>query len=305
MDSRDNNIDGGIHASVRSSVHSQLVEAPSSAVSLFGAEIQTEKRTYAAFAITMPKQRDYVKKFFKNLGINKISEIVPGVNRSLLNVTDLIKKGMVDEEYKKTGESNQHSIVAELATTFAHGRAVRHFLASKADFGIIFEDDVQLVSKDRISRIPGGEGANFIGAVDTILDKTPEDFDEVNLGRCFSECMRQSLTSKISENAFLVQSRYQYCSSGYVVSRKGAEKLNKWLHTNVAASNDYIKVSAFENGEFGQYSLDPRMFAQNERCGVNSCGGVKECANVPTDDDWMCGKKVFNSTSNEESVLEC
>uniref|UniRef100_A0A7S3YCS7 Uncharacterized protein n=2 Tax=Lotharella globosa TaxID=91324 RepID=A0A7S3YCS7_9EUKA len=267
--------------------------------------MNTPKRTYGAFAITMPKQREYVKSFFKGVGIEMISEIVPGVNRSLLNVTDLVKKGMVNQYYEVSGEDNSHSIVAELATTFAHGRAVRHFLQSKADFGIIFEDDVRLVSKDIIERIPGGKVAGFLGALDTMLDHIPEDFDELNLGRCVSECMRQSLTARLSPNAFLVQSRYQYCSSSYVISRKGAEKLNKWLHTNVASSNDYIKVMGFEKGEYEQYSLAPRMFEQNDRCGVNSCGDVIECVNAPTNDDWMCGCKVFNATSDTESILHC
>jgi hypothetical protein len=254
-------------------------------------------------AISMPKQVKSVHKFFSSLGLDKKAKIVPGVLRSTLNVDDLVKKGTVDKSYVMTAGTASHKMVAELATNFAHGKAIRHFLNSTAKYGIIFEDDVQIID-GVLNRIPGGD-KGFLGAIDTMIKKAPKDFDEMNLGRCDSECQRQSLVSRLSDKAFLVASRYQYCSLAYVLTRTGAKKVDKMIHDHAKYSNDQMKVLGFEFGDYHQISLQPRMFATSGRCGVNSCGTVRECANEKVDDEFNCGKKVFDYKTATEKTLDC
>ncbi len=265
----------------------------------------TEPQEFYIGAITMPKSRPHVRAFFDNLLLtSEGAQIVPGVVRSKLNVSQLVAKGEVDPSYVKTEGTAKHNMVAELATTFAHGRAVKQFIESKAKYGIIFEDDVTLID-GVIESIPEGKKGGFMGAVRTMIDKAPKGWDELNLGRCAAECQRQSLAARLSGNSFLVSSRYQYCSLAYVLSQEGAKKVDKMVHDKVKYSNDQLKVLAYEFGDYNQYSLQPRMFATTGRCGVNSCGLVKECVNAKTSDSFNCGKKVFNATTGKESVLKC
>ncbi len=269
------------------------------------AEHKTKKSTFYFGAISMPKQVPYVHKFFTKLGLKK-AEVVPGVLRSKLNVSKLIDDGVVDSHYEITQGTEAHKPVAELATTFAHARAVKHFLNSGADYGVIFEDDVQMI-QSVLPTIPGGEKkkGGFMAAIESLVEKAPKDFDELNLGRCESECSRQSLVSRVSDKAFLVASRYQYCSLAYVLSRTGAQKVHTMLNDHVKYSNDQLKVLAFEEGKYNQYSLQPRLFATSGRCGVNSCGTVRECANEKTNDRFNCGKLIFDYKTGKEKVLDC
>jgi len=232
-------------------------------------------------SIAMPDAIPKVHKFFNRVGLGEVGKISPGVLRSTLNLEKLKAEGKVDEDYVVTGET-KHPVIPELATTYAHGRAIETFLRSDKEYALLFEEDATMVQNGRylLSKIPGGENGNFVRAIATIISKAPEGWMELNLGRCDAQCHKQHEHARYSEVVTLQSAKYTYCSSGYILSRKGAEYLNETYHGKLSASNDQTKVLAFERGEYKQYGVSPRLIEQEARCGVNGCGNVPECGPI-------------------------
>mmetsp|Transcript_13569 Transcript_13569/g.25869 ORF Transcript_13569/g.25869 Transcript_13569/m.25869 type:complete len:340 (-) Transcript_13569:35-1054(-) len=230
-------------------------------------ELRQPNLSLSILAITMPKAREHIEAFLKNLGVETDAEIIPGVPRSSLNFDDLVASGKVSPQYLTV----YHTPVAELATTFAHGRAVQHFLDSGNDYALIFEDDV-VVNNKLLDPVLG-----VSGILQTLIANAPSDWDEINMGRCMDFCAPQRVKAILNDQLKLVQSHHAMCSSGYLLNRRGARKLDKMFRHGVEAANDVMKSHAFIAGEYSQYSLTPRLFQQSGRCGVNGCENQPEC----------------------------
>ena len=113
--------------------------------------------------------------------------------------------------------------------------------------------------------------------VDWLVSKAPDGWHEINLGRCVAECHKQVSVRQLSNKARLVKSRYQYCSTGYVMSRAGAAFLRAKYNSGLGCSNDQLKTGEFERGSYRQYSITPRLVQADARCGVNGCTTEPEC----------------------------
>mmetsp|Transcript_42048 Transcript_42048/g.68288 ORF Transcript_42048/g.68288 Transcript_42048/m.68288 type:complete len:1292 (-) Transcript_42048:158-4033(-) len=243
-----------------------------------GALQEAESMKLMVLSISMPKGYKKVMKFYKSIGLDEVGAISPGVQRSKLNLKNLIAEGRVDPDYETTGETD-HPIIPELATTYAHHRAIKSFLRSEQEYALIFEEDAKMVDNGRflLANIPGGEKGHFVKALKTIVQKAPKDWMEINLGRCDAQCHMQKQAAKLSDKVFMFESKYAYCSSGYLLSRRGAEFLNQTYYGKLRYSNDLTKVTLYEKGLYKQYAVSPRLIEQKTECGVNGCGNVPEC----------------------------
>eukprot|EP00469_Lotharella_globosa_P010291 CAMPEP_0167790166 /NCGR_PEP_ID=MMETSP0111_2-20121227/11141_1 /TAXON_ID=91324 /ORGANISM="Lotharella globosa, Strain CCCM811" /LENGTH=220 /DNA_ID=CAMNT_0007682517 /DNA_START=287 /DNA_END=949 /DNA_ORIENTATION=- len=197
-------------------------------------------------------------------------EIVPGTNISTINLKHLQRVGRVDVKHY----TRPSMIYNELATTFAHRDAIARFMKSDYDYGVIFEDDAQMV-EGTFSMTTGQEKATLIDAIGAIMEKLPEEWHEVNLGRCEAYCNLEKDMVEISKKSFLT-TQNGWCAHAYLLSKKGARKLFELLSDNITASND--KIKRMNKDVFERFSVSPRLFDQSGRCGVNGCGPIGECA---------------------------
>jgi len=156
------------------------------------------KSSFHLMAIAMPDAFESADRFVRSLVASAetdIAEGVPGVNRDLLNIEKLQSERKVCMNYTLSGDiSKTHNINAEVATTYAHRNAAKRFLEGDADFAIIFEDDVEMSLKQKdLNEIAQKENATFLEAMERVIASAPEDFDEINLGRCRCYCHKQHL----------------------------------------------------------------------------------------------------------------
>jgi len=153
-------------------------------------------------------------------------------------------------------------------------------LDSNAEYALIFEDDATFEEdhQEVLSTLANSEhGKLFQDMILQLIKAAPVGWDEINLARCLSVCKRQRPMVKLSALISIVDAPDQLCSVAYLLNRRSANFLKSTFMKPLRFSNDVTKVNAHKQGKYNQYSVTPRIFRQDGRCGVNGCEDREEC----------------------------
>ena len=182
------------------------------------------------------------------IGLNKEDIYFRGVNSSLV-----------------LRRAHLESTQAEISLMLKHFAAYFHILEHDFKKALVFEDDVTFAK---------GEWKRHGGAAQLIRDANPDQFDAIFVAGCGDgdslgvdavdrryNCMQQDKTR-------IVQTNEARCSAGYVISRKGAEKMIAGvpihLHSDMAMTRFLDEISwvcpppAVQNRASFEHSLGSR-----------------------------------------------
>ena len=119
------------------------------------------------------------------------------------------------------------------------------FLATDEEVCLIFEDDLECKHSP----------AKVHGAVKQHIHDVPEDWDIINMGSCWRKCHKDEY---VTEN--LVKAEGALCRHGYLVNRKGAQKV---LQGTLPMRNKPGDKSIIDMGsDINIYASSPRLFEQ-------------------------------------------
>jgi GR25 family glycosyltransferase involved in LPS biosynthesis len=204
---------------------------------------------YKTYVISLNKP-DKLLSEISNYGLSPI--LVEGVNGKKLSTEEI-----------KDNTSSFGSLFTPLnviGIAMAHIKVWKLFLESGAKYGIIFEDDV--VFED-----------NFRKELDLGINNTPKDFDILYLG-CFGcqnyinfHTMLFANTGLINKNPGYINDYVNkpivaFATHAYVISRKGAKKLLKYIEHNIYTHIDLNMQTLSSNNLLDTYSLNNRLVYQ-------------------------------------------
>lgn len=125
----------------------------------------------------------------------------------------------------------------EFGCLMSHLRAINDIVKNNYPYGIIFEDDFQILSE------------NFYKDLDNALNNAPKDFDVLKIDTRSSSVIRKKnknnftflssllcLFDNKNNNEFWQNMKYFFhltCCSGYIVSLKGAKKIIDFVQKNI------------------------------------------------------------------------
>mmetsp|Transcript_24433 Transcript_24433/g.34160 ORF Transcript_24433/g.34160 Transcript_24433/m.34160 type:complete len:274 (+) Transcript_24433:116-937(+) len=206
------------------------------------------------FAIAMPNRIERLKAFAESHGI--ALNIVDGVNVHTLNHTALVESEEIKMRYCMP--------TLAVALVKGHQAAVKAFLNSDYEYGMIFEDDVTL-DKNTASEY----GTDSIPTIlnDIAMTSRTYGWDYLNLGRCIDNCESERVVFEgvRGKDVKLIESSNPMCANAYMVTRRGAEVL---LQNTSPIFNPWdvmplIMHKASRKGEFKVLSTSPRLFDQD------------------------------------------
>jgi len=225
------------------------------------AEQMNTTHSIGFYSLTMPKRLEHVQRFAARHGFQM--NIVPGVIAKNLNETELVESGEIVMNFCPP--------TMTVALAQGHRNALKEFLKSENDFGIIFEDDVA-VGGSQIEHRAYGERPIL-----EIMDELASTHDEVkwdwlNLGRCIDHCAEEKVLIERVEgtkNVKLVESGNPMCAHAYMVTRRGAKMLlkNTWPFYAPWDVMPMLMHKASKKNEFKLFSTTPRLFVQDRNLG--------------------------------------
>jgi len=204
---------------------------------------------YKTYVISL-NNPDKLLSEISNYGLSPI--LVEGVNGKKLSTEEI-----------KDNTSSFGSLFTPLnviGIAMAHIKVWKLFLESGAKYGIIFEDDV--VFED-----------NFRKELDLGINNTPKDFDILYLG-CFGCQNYINFHTMLFANTGLININSGYINDyvnkpivalathAYVISRKGAKKLLKYIEHNIYTHIDLNMQTLSSNNLLDAYSLNNRLVYQ-------------------------------------------
>tara|TARA_B100001093_G_scaffold419599_1_gene411202 strand:+ start:765 stop:1553 length:789 start_codon:yes stop_codon:yes gene_type:complete len=215
------------------------------------------------YVIALPKRKQYMLKLLKHFNLN--GQFVEPILKDYLDRNYLIKKNILHKNYLKQGqifkqkESGNFSGLTNgrIACHLSHMKTLKTFLDSNKKNCLIFEDDIKMTDP-KIT----------IAKFKQLLQYLPNNWEYVNLGRCWDKCKND-----LQINKCLVKSERALCRHAYIVNRKGAQKiLNHCLPMRGYPGDwHYAKMTKYKliNG----YSSIKPIFFQNRNMGSNIGNG--------------------------------
>ena len=204
------------------------------------------------YVIALPERKNYMKKVLKYYNIN--AEFIIPFLKNKLNIKKLInrkllKKDYLDESRKAMKYSKNYSGInnGRIACHLSHMKALSYFLKSKNNNCIIFEDDIKMDD-------PG----NKINKIKEIMDSVPDDWELINLGRCWDDCFRS-----IKINPLLVKAYSPKCRHAYIINRKGAKKILQYCLPIGGFPGDNLISYYIKKGIINCYASNNAIFLQN------------------------------------------
>ena len=182
------------------------------------------------------------------------------------NLNSIWSKGLkhdnFDDNYIKKNTSSfyyNYGPKNSIAIAMSHIKTWRKFLISEKELCIIFEDDVVLIK-------------DFDKELEIALKNVPDDFDILYLG-CFGcdsdlNCLTvpfsfvYNLKNTQIINDYIKKPKVAFALHGYVLSKKGAEKLVKHLSKNINNHIDIMIFKLYNEGKINLYSLKNRIAFQ-------------------------------------------
>lgn len=182
------------------------------------------------------------------------------------NLNSIWSKGLkydnFDDDYIKKNTSPfyyNYGPKISIAIAMTHIKTWRKFLLSEKELCLIFEDDVVLVK-------------DFDKELENALQNVPNDFDILYLG-CFGcnsdlNCLTipfsfiYNLKNTEIINDYIIKPKVAFATHGYVISKKGAEKLVRYIEKNIDNHIDIMIFKLFNEGKIKLYSLKNRIAYQ-------------------------------------------
>jgi len=244
------------------------------------------KNSIGFYALTMPARLDHVKSFAQKHGMDM--QIVPGVVARDLNETRMMEDGEIVMTYCPP------TIAVALAQ--GHRNALKAFLKSNNNFGMIFEDDVA-VGPNQDEDVAYGKRP-ILKILDEMASTSKDlKWDWLNLGRCIDHCLEDKIVlrnMKGTNGVNIVESSNSMCAHSYMVTRRGAEQLlrNTWPFYAPWDVMPLIMDKASRNNEFKFLSTTPRLFDQDRTIGPS----------LHTDSNPECFPEMATRFSGEQWV---
>ena len=221
------------------------------------------------YVIAIPKRVNYMKKVMKYYGLK--GEFIKTVMKNKLNKQDLINKNLLhpnylgmEEKFKVdkpwyTGLTN-----GRIACHLSHMKTLQTFLNSNNKTCLIFEDDIKMIDKNETIN-------NLIESIRLL----PKNWEYVNLGRCYDNCVTQTVY-----NNRIVKSDYALCRHAYIVNRDGAKKILDYCLPMKGYPGDNHYAEMVKKKLINGYSTKEQIFFQNrEELGttIDNQGKVVTC----------------------------
>jgi GR25 family glycosyltransferase involved in LPS biosynthesis len=155
------------------------------------------------YCICLPKRKDYMTKVF-----NHYKSLLPRLNwidpimKDTLNIQELKDNDIITQDCKLTS--------GKIACHLSHLKTLNTFAQSIHKTCLIFEDDIKIDSTDEY----------VIKELDNIMMNIPDNYNLVNLGRCWDWC---SIEKKV--NDIFVISKKPLCRHAYIVNQEGAKQI--------------------------------------------------------------------------------
>ena len=97
-----------------------------------------------------------------------------------------------------------------------------------------------------------------LNQIKEIMDSVPDDWDMINLGRCWDNC---EMSKKI--NPILVKLYSPKCRHAYIINRRGAKKMLKYCLPMGGFPGDNLISFFIKNGLITAYGSNRFLFSQN------------------------------------------
>lgn len=186
--------------------------------------------------ITLPERKIYIKNVMDKMGI--YFKTFNAITGNTLNTDTLIKKGILDKNHIFKNNN-------EIACSLSHLTVISNFLSSGKNSMCVFEDDIQF-NPDHYTQIK------------KVMEEIPVDYEYINLSRCWAHCHSQV---NVSESVAIT--KHSMCSSAYIITRQGANKIIKNAYP-IKYPVDIYFSNLMENPINLQfYSSNPRIFTQS------------------------------------------
>ena len=197
------------------------------------------------YIISLNKSENLVNEI-SNFGLNPI--LVKGVNGKELSTNQINEN--TSYLYPYIGPRSAIGIA------MSHINVWKTFLESKKENCIIVEDDALFVN-------------NFTNKLKRGLDNTPSDYDILYLG-CFGCQSRYNYHTIMHAqfdykriNDYVSVPGIAFATHGYIVSRKGAKKLVKYLDKNIYMHIDGCMQDLHKSKLIKEYVLNDRIIYQS------------------------------------------
>lgn len=207
------------------------------------------------YIIAVPKRVEYMKKVMKHFKLKGI--FIEPILKDNLNEIELIRKKLLDKDYKKQEtkfkktESKTFNGInkGRIACHLSHMKTLKTFLKSNKKTCLIFEDDIQMTDSEET-----------LNKLKIILHNLPNNWEYVNLGRCWDLCKQDTEINK-----YLVKSQRSLCRQSYIVTRSGAQKLLDYCLPMKGYPGDWHYAKMIKNNLINGYSTKEKIFYQNRK----------------------------------------
>eukprot|EP00798_Chlamydomonas_sp_ICE-L_P019592 gene19592-26274_t len=212
------------------------------------------------FVITLPSRSTYIKGVMEELRI--APTFLPAVQGADLDRTELLRAGFITDTCTLQ--------LSQIACALSHNQALQlYFSRPEARTALIFEDD--------IAAVPVSMQNDLIERFYDMSSQVPNDWDIINLGRCWDTCKRNDMVGK-----GVLRSYRALCRHAYIVNRKGAMKLIKGCAPLAGTIQSDEMISALaQAGSIKMYVPHTAFFKQNREAMGSTLGNnfpQKECA---------------------------
>ena len=186
--------------------------------------------------ITLPERKIYIKNVMDKMGI--YFKTFNAITGNILNTDTLIKKGIL---YKNHNFKNNN----EIACALSHLTVISNFLSSGKNSICVFEDDISY-NPDHFQQIK------------KVMTEVPNDYEYINLSKCWAHCHSQI---NVSESVSIT--KHSMCSSAYIITRQGANKIIKNAYPIKDPVDIYFSSLMGDPINLKFYSSNPRIFTQS------------------------------------------
>mmetsp|Transcript_3543 Transcript_3543/g.7083 ORF Transcript_3543/g.7083 Transcript_3543/m.7083 type:complete len:668 (-) Transcript_3543:223-2226(-) len=262
-----------IEAVLRSLSHSFAHPKPSF---LSIKEESESKLNMGVYFISLPDRLDYVNQFIEENNI-KNAVLVDAVDKHDLDLDEMREDGKLVGLLKE----------GEVACTLSHRKAFEGFLATDQQYAMVFEDDSAWEPKAlKPWGLTESSGEIWIESLAKTLVSTrgQNEWDVLNLGRCFDICETDKVFNEISTGGQIVQSEIPLCTNAYLISREGAKVL---LEEGMPLKypEDWARLVS-RGSKIKTMAATPRLFYQvdhNTTSSIHSSDDLVECRSDEVD----------------------
>lgn len=208
------------------------------------------------YCICLPKRKEYIKKFFRILGIEPVYTPITTIDDlQRIGLDSLLQYGVIDiNYYKKLRNIDDPKKLrvwyGKIACSMSHATAMKQLLKDGGDKALIFEDDNHIPEKNEVSIIH-----KRLKNILVELDQTGE-WLFCNLSPCISDS-----DLRVSNN--LYTGTLGYCMNAYLVTPLGVQiLLNTFpLGEKEHTLDNYLLIVGKKYPK-QMFDVHPRLFSQ-------------------------------------------